>query len=327
MGRARSGSGRFALRRAGQTLGFTLGFTLVELLVVIGIIAVLIGILLPTLSKARTRANMVKCLSNERQIIMAVLMYTNQSNGILPGPCMACVNDPLLVNSQPGDPPEVYNGGTWVSGGAKMTVWDGGPFYTNRELSNMFLLQQFLGGRSNSGVWYCPASVDTVGQATPANAASVYANRKLGYGYFVNNMDNYSYYNSATYPAFLFGCYNNPATSPQYTAADFVPKKLSQIHAYVGPYTGATPDTRAQVSTASKIWLLCDIDGRNFYTTVSGTFGLSAATGSNDTHAYQPSHKVNAQLPKGWAATTPTWTATPSSSGSTTGPTTPSAAP
>lgn len=61
------------------------GFTLVELLVVIGIIALLISILLPSLTRARQSANKVACLSNQRQIAMAVRMFANDHKDYLPG--------------------------------------------------------------------------------------------------------------------------------------------------------------------------------------------------------------------------------------------------
>src|SRR3954447_17550477 len=60
-------------------------FTLVELLVVIAIIAVLIGILLPALSRANRSAKMTACLSNQKQLVLALIMYCQENKGYFPG--------------------------------------------------------------------------------------------------------------------------------------------------------------------------------------------------------------------------------------------------
>jgi prepilin-type processing-associated H-X9-DG protein len=59
-------------------------FTLVELLVVIGIIGALIAILLPVLSGVQSRGRDIKCKSNLRQMMQAVIGYATENKGSVP---------------------------------------------------------------------------------------------------------------------------------------------------------------------------------------------------------------------------------------------------
>ena len=53
------------------------GFTLIELLVVIAIIAILAAILFPVFAQARDKARSAACLSNLKQVALALSMYTS----------------------------------------------------------------------------------------------------------------------------------------------------------------------------------------------------------------------------------------------------------
>ncbi|BDI33697.1 hypothetical protein CCAX7_57480 [Capsulimonas corticalis] len=143
------------------------GFTLIELLVVIAIICVLAAILFPVFASVRAKARAIACLSNEKQLGLAVMQYCQDYDETYPLVQRASdAGDWAAVpGSSASDPiswqwavnPYVKNGGATSSANTGHFELTGGvwncPDFPVQNASRQYGINEGIGGDESSYAW------------------------------------------------------------------------------------------------------------------------------------------------------------------------------
>jgi len=153
------------------------GFTLIELLVVISIIALLIAILLPTMGAARETGRSVTCLSNLRQMSVALAAYTSSNDDQFVSSQFFDATSNVMhtweISTLAGPPVRHVPGLLWQDGGTlainQCPSFDGPDSWVDSPYTGYNYNTSYL-GRGQGEAIEAPARVDEV--RDPVNCAA-----------------------------------------------------------------------------------------------------------------------------------------------------------
>jgi prepilin-type N-terminal cleavage/methylation domain-containing protein/prepilin-type processing-associated H-X9-DG protein len=120
------------------------GFTLIELLVVIAIIGILAAMVFPVFARARESARKAVCLSNVKNIALAINMYLSDYGGVF-----------FVLEHRPEVIDYFDNEVSVINGRDPRTNCKHGTYYGNPYLRPAVLLDEYT---KNRDVWRCPSA-------------------------------------------------------------------------------------------------------------------------------------------------------------------------
>jgi len=146
-------------------------FTLIELLVVIAIIAILAAILFPVFATARAKARQTACLSNEKQIGLAMIQYVQDYDETYPaGTAYSCPAGGCVENEATGVMPNAPTGSNPGQGWA-------GPLYGYIKAGAVFTCPDDSFGQNAIAGWVAIDHMQAMSYAYNLNLAALNASK------------------------------------------------------------------------------------------------------------------------------------------------------